>query len=250
MSSSMATDAVGLGFRCKQPDPARTGLTLSHHEKSGEQPVATDDRDMPAGAAGGGRDDMPAGPPAPHADNGRLDTDTDTDSGRGSDTDSRPGPGTDSAPGPDNDANLSAATGKQPAPAGKQTRAAGKQTRAAGKQTERGREADQGGREADQARPGSRPGRPRSRSAGMGTMTSSRTCHPGPIHSPRFTRRERRPTGRRQPGTTRRMSPVRSPVPRPTGRARTGSPRTPPGRRPGDLRSRGALRGTHRGTQE
>ena len=244
MSSSMATDAVGLGFRCKQPDPARTGLTLSHHEKSGERPVATDDRDMPAGAAEGGRDDMPAGPPAPHADNGRPDTDT--DSGRGSDTDS--------APGPDNDASLSAATGKQPTPAGKQTRAAGKQTRAAGKQTRAAGkqtraagEADQGGRGSRPGRPGSRPGRPRSRSAGMGTMTSSRTCHPGPIHSPRFTRRERRPTGRRQPGTTRRMSPVRSPVPRPTGRGRTGSPRTPPGRRPEDLRSRGQH---YRGTQE
>lgn len=87
--------------------------------------MATDDRDLPAGAAEGGRDDMPAGPPAPHADNGRPDTDT--DSGRGSDTDS--------APGPDNDASLSAATGKQPTPAGKQTRAGGKQTSAARKQT-------------------------------------------------------------------------------------------------------------------
>ncbi len=85
--------------------------------------MATDDRDMPAGAAEGGRDDMPAGPSAPHADNGRLDT----DSGRGS--------GTDGAPGPGNDASLSAAAGKQPTPAGKQTRAAGKQTRAAGEQT-------------------------------------------------------------------------------------------------------------------
>ena len=86
--------------------------------------MATDDRDMPAGAAGGGRDDMPAGPPAPHADNGRLDTYT--NGGRGSDTDCAPGPG--------NDASLSAA--------------AGKQTAAAGKQTSGGREADQGGREA------------------------------------------------------------------------------------------------------
>ncbi len=85
--------------------------------------MATDDRDMPAGAAEGGRDDMPAGPTAPHADNGMLDT----DGGRGS--------GTDSAPGPDDDASLSAAAGKQPAPTGKQTRAGGKQTRSRGKQT-------------------------------------------------------------------------------------------------------------------
>ena len=71
---------------------------------------------------------MPAGPPAPDADNGRPDTDTDT--GRGSDTDS--------APGSDNDASLSAATGKRPTPAGKQIRAGGKQPRAGGKQTRAG----------------------------------------------------------------------------------------------------------------
>ena len=87
--------------------------------------MATDDRDMPAGAAGGRRDDMPAGPPAPHADNGRLDTCT--NSGRGSDTDCAPGSG--------NDASLSAAAGEQTGAAGKQTAAAGKQTAAAGKQT-------------------------------------------------------------------------------------------------------------------
>ncbi len=90
--------------------------------------MATDDRDMPAGAAEGGRDDMPAGPSAPHADNGRLDT----DSGRGS--------GTDGAPGPGNDASLSAAAGKQPTPAGKQTRTAGKQTRTAKEQTRTAKE--------------------------------------------------------------------------------------------------------------
>ena len=194
--------------------------------------MATDDRDMPAGAAGGGRDDMPAGPPAPHADNGRLDTYT--NGGRGIRH------------------RLRARTRQRCQP-----ERGGREADRGGREADRGgREADQGGREAARRRPGSRPGRPGSRPrrpgsrpgrpgsrpAGMGTMTSSRTCHPGPIHSPRFTRRERHPTARRQP--TRRMSPVRSPVPRPTGRARTGSPRTPPGRRPGDLRSRGTLRGT------
>jgi MinD-like ATPase involved in chromosome partitioning or flagellar assembly len=65
--------------------------------------VATDDRDMPAGAADGGRDDMPAGPPAPHADNGRL----------------NPGSGS----GPDNDASQSAVA-DHPAGAGDQAAAA------------------------------------------------------------------------------------------------------------------------------
>jgi MinD-like ATPase involved in chromosome partitioning or flagellar assembly len=82
--------------------------------------VATDDRDLPAGAAEGGRDDMPVGPPAPPAGNGKPGT----GGGRGS--------GTGDASGPDNDANLGAPAGKKPAPAGKQTRAGtgGKQARA------------------------------------------------------------------------------------------------------------------------
>ena len=77
---------------------------------------------------------MPAGPPAPHADNGRLDTDTDN------------------APGPDNDASLSGATGKQASTAGKQTSAAGKQTSAAGKQASAaGKQASAAGKQASAA---------------------------------------------------------------------------------------------------
>jgi MinD-like ATPase involved in chromosome partitioning or flagellar assembly len=72
--------------------------------------VATDDRDMPAGAADGGRDDLPAGPPVPHP--GKY-------PGNGE-------PDPVSGPGPDNDASASAAA-DQPAaddqaPPGEQAR--------------------------------------------------------------------------------------------------------------------------------
>ena len=53
--------------------------------------MATDDRDQPAEAAEDARDDMPAGPPASHKDNGKSGADAE-----------RPDP---SAAGPGNDAS-------------------------------------------------------------------------------------------------------------------------------------------------
>jgi MinD-like ATPase involved in chromosome partitioning or flagellar assembly len=60
--------------------------------------VATDDRDQPAEAAEDARDDMPAGPPASHMDNGKSGADAE----RPDPSAERPDP---SAAGPDNDAS-------------------------------------------------------------------------------------------------------------------------------------------------
>ena len=98
--------------------------------------MATDDRDMPAGAAEGGRDDMPAGPPAQHADNGRLDSGSKRPGSSGAAQEAVPpavGPAG-SGPGPDNDASLSAAAGEHPTAAGEQPAVAGEQPAAARKQ--------------------------------------------------------------------------------------------------------------------
>ena len=66
--------------------------------------MATDDRDQPAEAAEDARDDMPAGPPASHTDNGKSGADAERPdpSAAGPDDDASPAPpGTAEPDGPD-----------------------------------------------------------------------------------------------------------------------------------------------------